>query len=85
MSTDREERMAARALVANYLNVALEVSEASGLERHDPQIVAALIVAQSNDRHSEVTACALQRFSEAMTLELECLAESITVAVVESK
>lgn len=85
MSADRELRMAARSLVVNYLNVALEVSEASGLERHDPQIIAALIIAQSIDRHSDVTACAFQRFSEDMTLELECLAESITVAVAESK
>lgn len=85
MSADRELRVAARSLVVNYLNVALEVSEASGLERHDPQIIAALIIAQSIDRHSDVTACALQRFSEDMTLELECLAKSITVAMVESK
>ena len=56
MSRERDDRLSAFSLVQNYLCDALAISEASGLDTHDPHIVAALIVAQSIDRHSEVLA-----------------------------
>ena len=52
----RQEQIASRALIRDYLETALEISDPDGMEESNPQIVAALIVAQSIDRLSEVFA-----------------------------
>ena len=85
MNAGRTERMAARDLVASYLNIALEVSEASGLEKHDPQIIAALIVAQSNDRESEVLAREIGFAAKQIAVPIEAVQAAIAQANLEQE
>jgi len=85
MSRERDERLAEFSLTQDYLSNAFVASEAFGLDAHDPQIIAALIVAQSIDRHSEVLACVIGQSAKRVAESVETVESAIDHANAEQK
>lgn len=67
--------------IADYFKRAKAVLSRDTAFGYDPQIVAALIVAQAIDRHGEVLACELSRCSQALSADLKSLEDRLAVAL----